>query len=150
MNTKRLNEAARTCEGLRQSAQGSETSRLNDRLEKRAGKGTLNAGRTLWLAENKGLSKLTQIKFTLRPKCITKIRYLAARTLNVDEIKGEILLGTRLEGEFGPPHPAPRPFGLISSTEDENARCALSAVAAATASASRLGTMVVCGEIGRR
>jgi hypothetical protein len=90
MKTKRLNEATRTCEGLRQNAQGSETSRLNNRLERREGKGTLNAGRTLWLAENKGLSKLTQIKFTLRAKCITKIRYLAARPLNVDEIKGEI------------------------------------------------------------
>jgi hypothetical protein len=124
MKTQRLNEVARSCEGLRRKAQGVETSRLNDRLERRAGKGTLNAGRTLWLAENKGLSKLTQIKFTLRPKCITKIRYLAARPLNVDEIKGEILLGARLEGEVDP-SPAPRPVGLISSTEDENARSAL-------------------------
>ena len=90
MKIQRLNEVLRSCGGLRQNAQGSETSRLNDRLERRAGKGTLNAGRTLWLAENKGLSKLTRIKFTLSPKCITKIRYLAARPLNIVEIKGEI------------------------------------------------------------
>jgi hypothetical protein len=102
MKIQRLNEVLRSCGGLRQNAQGSETSRLNDRLERRAGKGTLNAGRTLWLAENKGFSKLTRIKFTLRPKCITKIRHLAARPLNVDEIKGEILLGARWEGRVPP------------------------------------------------
>ena len=90
MKKKRLNDATRACEGLRQKAQVTGKSRLNNRLERREGKGTLNAGRTLWLAENKGLSKLTQIKFTLRAKCITKIRYLAARPLNIVEIKGEI------------------------------------------------------------
>jgi hypothetical protein len=53
MKKQKLNEEARSCEGLRQNAQGIEISTLNDRLERRAGKGTLNAGRTLWLAENK-------------------------------------------------------------------------------------------------
>ena len=124
MKKKRLNDATRACEGLRQKAQVTGKSRLNNRLERRAGKGTLNAGRTLWLAENKGLSKLTRIKLTLNPKCITKIRYLAARPLNVDEIKGEVLLGARLEGGVAPLTP-PLPVGLIFSTEDENARSAL-------------------------
>jgi len=98
MKTQRLSKGARSCDGLRPKGQGMEKSGLNNRLETRAGKGTLNAGRTLWLAENKGLRKLTQIKFVLRPKCLTKIRYLAARPLNLDEIKGEIVQGTRLEG----------------------------------------------------
>ena len=102
MKTQRLSKGARSCDGLRPKGQGMEKSGLNNRLETRAGKGTLNAGRTLWLAQNKGFSELTQIKFTLRAKCITKIRYLAARPLNVDEIKGEILLGARWEGRVPP------------------------------------------------
>jgi hypothetical protein len=90
MKTERLSKGSRSCEALRLSGQDLGNSRLNNRLERRAGKGTLNEGRTLWLAENKGLSNLTHIKFTFMSVCITKIMYLAALPLNVDEIKGDI------------------------------------------------------------
>ena len=56
---KRLSNGSRTCEDFRQNVQVIERSRLIHRLERRSGKGTLNEGRTLWLTENKGFSKLT-------------------------------------------------------------------------------------------
>jgi hypothetical protein len=67
MKKQRLSKGSRSCDGFRQNGQGIGKSMVNDRLEIRAGKGTLNEGRTLWLSENKGLRKLTQIKFTLSP-----------------------------------------------------------------------------------